>query len=95
VFVLCRTSNPGSGDFQNLMVDGEPLYQHVARRVADEWNEIGECGLVVGATYPDELAPGAPSSATCRCWCPASARRAATSTPRSSPPVPTARASAW
>ena len=56
VFVLCRTSNPGSGDFQNLMVDGEPLYAHVARRVATEWNEIGDCGLVVGATYPAELA---------------------------------------
>ncbi len=56
VFVLCRTSNPGSGDFQNLMVDGEPLYSHVARRVATEWNEIGDCGLVVGATYPAELA---------------------------------------
>ena len=56
VFVLCRTSNPGSGDFQSLMVDGEPLYAHVARRVATEWNEIGECGLVVGATYPAELA---------------------------------------
>ena len=56
VFVLCRTSNPGSGDFQNLVVDGEPLYAHVARRVAAEWNEIGECGLVVGATYPAELA---------------------------------------
>ena len=55
VFVLCRTSNPGSGDFQNLRVDGEPLYLHVARRVATEWNEIGDCGLVVGATYPDEL----------------------------------------
>lgn len=55
VFVLCRTSNPGSGDFQNLLVDGEPLYLHVARRVATEWSEIGECGLVVGATYPDEL----------------------------------------
>jgi orotidine-5'-phosphate decarboxylase len=55
VFVLCRTSNPGSGDFQSLEVDDEPLYVHVARRVADEWNSIGDCGLVVGATYPDEL----------------------------------------
>lgn len=54
VFVLCRTSNPGSGDFQSLLVDGEPLYLHVARRV-QQWNEIGDCGLVVGATYPDEL----------------------------------------
>ncbi|MEN9822772.1 MAG: orotidine 5-phosphate decarboxylase protein [Actinomycetota bacterium] len=56
VFVLCRTSNPGSGDFQSLVVDGDPLYLHVARRVAHEWNNIGDCGLVVGATYPEELA---------------------------------------
>ena len=55
VFVLCRTSNPGSGDFQSLVVDGDPLYLHVARRVAHDWNTIGDCGLVVGATYPDEL----------------------------------------
>lgn len=55
VFVLCRTSNPGSGDFQSLRVDGDPLFLHVARRVAMEWSDIGECGLVVGATYPDEL----------------------------------------
>jgi orotidine-5'-phosphate decarboxylase len=55
VFALCRTSNPGSGDFQSLLVDGEPLYVHVARRAALEWAELGECGLVVGATYPDEL----------------------------------------
>ncbi len=56
VFVLCRTSNPGSGDFQSLQSGDEPIYLHVARRVADEWNSIGDCGLVVGATYPDELA---------------------------------------
>jgi orotidine-5'-phosphate decarboxylase len=55
VIVLCRTSNPGSGDFQSLVVDGEPLYLHVARRVAQEWSTRGECGLVVGATYPAEL----------------------------------------
>ncbi|MEX0846474.1 MAG: orotidine-5'-phosphate decarboxylase [Ilumatobacteraceae bacterium] len=55
VFVLCRTSNPGSGDFQSLMVDGEPLYIHVARRAGEQWSTMGECGLVVGATYPDEL----------------------------------------
>ncbi len=55
VFVLCRTSNPGGGDFQSLDVGGEPLYAHVARRVAVEWNEVGECGVVVGATFPDEL----------------------------------------
>lgn len=55
VFVLCRTSNPGGDDFQSLIVDGTPLYQHVARRVVDQWSNIGECGLVVGATYPGEL----------------------------------------
>jgi orotidine-5'-phosphate decarboxylase len=55
VFVLCRTSNPSSGDFQSLDLAGEPLYAHVARRTAKEWNDIGNCGLIVGATYPDEL----------------------------------------
>jgi orotidine-5'-phosphate decarboxylase len=53
--VLCRTSNPGARDLQDLLVDGEPLYTHVARRIV-EWSAIGEVGLVVGATYPDELA---------------------------------------
>lgn len=53
--VLCRTSNRGGDDFQSLLVDGEPLYAHVARRVANEWSRIGECGLVVGATYPNEI----------------------------------------
>ena len=55
VFVLCRTSNPGGGDFQSLDVKGEPLFANVARRVALEWSKMGECGLVVGATFPDEL----------------------------------------
>jgi orotidine-5'-phosphate decarboxylase len=55
VFALCRTSNPGSGDFQSLSSGGEPLYLHVARRAATEWNTTDRCGLVVGATYPDEL----------------------------------------
>lgn len=56
VFVLCRTSNPGGADFQAMVADGRPLYQHVALRVARDWNRIGDCGLVVGATYPEELA---------------------------------------
>ena len=56
VIVLCRTSNAGSGTFQSQMIDGSPLYEHVARRAADEWSKMGEVGLVVGATYPDELA---------------------------------------
>jgi len=55
IFVLCRTSNPGAGEFQDLVVDGVPLYQIVARHVAEKWNANGNCGVVVGATYPDEL----------------------------------------
>lgn len=55
VIVLCRTSNPGAGEFQDLSVNGEPLYRFVARRVANEWNKSGNCALVVGATYPGEL----------------------------------------
>jgi orotidine-5'-phosphate decarboxylase len=55
VLVLCRTSNPGGDDFQSLDVGGEPLFARVARRAATEWSSIGECGLVVGATYPREL----------------------------------------
>ncbi|MEN3294667.1 MAG: orotidine-5-phosphate decarboxylase, partial [Burkholderiales bacterium] len=54
--VLCRTSNPGGSDLQFLTVEGKPLYQHVARLVAEKWNANGQCGLVVGATFPAELA---------------------------------------
>lgn len=80
VFVLCRTSNPGAGEFQDqrvrltdtdqmLFFSGEddggkkreewpseiPLYQYVAYRVSRHWNKNGNCALVVGATYPEEL----------------------------------------
>lgn len=58
VFVLCRTSNAGAGDLQDFAtgLDGAPLYQVVARRIA-AWGKIyGACGAVVGATYPQELA---------------------------------------
>lgn len=55
VFVLARTSNPGAGELQDLVADGAPLYRHVARAVAREWNAAGNCGLVVGATYPEEM----------------------------------------
>ena len=55
VVILCRTSNPGAGDLQDLLVDGRPLYQHVAAKVAREWNEHGNCALVVGATWPEQL----------------------------------------
>lgn len=56
VIVLCRTSNPGGSDLQFLNVNGQPLYQHVAQLVAEKWNTNGQCGLVVGATFPTELA---------------------------------------
>ncbi|MSO59184.1 MAG: orotidine-5'-phosphate decarboxylase [Ilumatobacteraceae bacterium] len=55
VFVLCRTSNAGSGEFQSQVSDGLPLYQHVATRAVTDWATKGEVGLVVGATYPAEL----------------------------------------
>ena len=56
IVILCRTSNAGSGEFQNLQVGDRKLYQIVAERVAGEWNSRGNCLLVVGATYPGELA---------------------------------------
>jgi orotidine-5'-phosphate decarboxylase len=61
VVLLCRTSNPGARDLQDLAVPdasgaARPLYQHVAALVAREWNTNGNCALVVGATYPEELA---------------------------------------
>ncbi len=55
-FVLCRTSNPGARDLQDLEAGGRKLYQHVAELAATRWNGRGNCGLVVGATYPAELA---------------------------------------
>jgi orotidine-5'-phosphate decarboxylase len=56
VIILCRTSNAGGSDLQFLDVGGKPLYQHVAQLVADKWNRHGQCALVVGATYPEEIA---------------------------------------
>lgn len=59
IFVLCRTSNPGAGEFQDLQVTEKglqrPLYQVIAHHVATKWNYNGNCGLVVGASYPEEL----------------------------------------
>ena len=55
VFAICRTSNPGSGELQDLDVGGRPLYERVAEMVATRWSKFGEVGLVVGATYPDQL----------------------------------------
>ncbi|NMG48754.1 orotidine-5'-phosphate decarboxylase [Azoarcus communis] len=56
VILLCRTSNPGGSDLQFLDVGGLKLYEHVARLVAQDWNASGNCGLVVGATFPAEIA---------------------------------------
>ncbi|RJQ34276.1 orotidine-5'-phosphate decarboxylase [Candidatus Parcubacteria bacterium] len=55
IFVLCRTSNGGAGEFQDLKVGDEPFYKVVAQHVSEEWNTNGNCGLVVGATYPEEM----------------------------------------
>jgi orotidine-5'-phosphate decarboxylase len=54
--LLCRTSNPGARDFQDLLVDGLPLYRRVAERAAAHWNRHGNLLFVVGATYPQEMA---------------------------------------
>ena len=58
-FLLCRTSNPGGDDLQNqrlASVEGQPLvYEHVARLAHGPWNLNGQLGLVVGATYPNEI----------------------------------------
>ena len=54
-FILCKTSNPGAGELQDLRVKGKKLYQYVAGQVAKSWNSNNNCGLVVGATYPEKL----------------------------------------
>jgi orotidine-5'-phosphate decarboxylase len=61
VILLCHTSNPGAADLQDLLVEstgGErlPLYQHLARTIARDWNGNGNCALVTGATWPEQLA---------------------------------------
>lgn len=56
VFILCRTSNPGSGEFQTLSLEGKTLFVRVAEKAAKEWNKNKNIGLVVGATYPQDLA---------------------------------------
>ena len=60
VVILCRTSNPGAADLQDLVVHasdsgGKPLYQYVAETVARDWNGNGNCMLVIGATWPAQL----------------------------------------
>jgi orotidine-5'-phosphate decarboxylase len=59
VIMLCRTSNPGGSDLQSLNIEGKPsnkVYEHVASLANSAWNRSGQLGLVVGATFPAELA---------------------------------------
>jgi len=53
--IVCRTSNLGAREFQDLLVEERPLWQIVAETVAKEWNSNGNCVLVVGATYPEDI----------------------------------------
>lgn len=53
--IMCKNSNPDSGEFQNLLVDGKPLYQKVAEAFTRKWNYNENVWLVIGATYPEEL----------------------------------------
>jgi orotidine-5'-phosphate decarboxylase len=53
--ILCRTSNPGAGELQDLKSDDKPLWQIVAEKVSSDWNKNNNCMLVTGATYPEEL----------------------------------------
>ncbi|MEO8154381.1 MAG: orotidine-5'-phosphate decarboxylase [Rhizobacter sp.] len=57
LILLCRTSNPGGSDLQAQKLNGgDMLYEHIARLAQGEWNTTGQLGLVVGATFPDEIA---------------------------------------
>ncbi len=62
VIVLCKTSNLGAREFQVWDISGDvvprgymPLYEYIAYRVSSEWNKNGNCALIVGATYPEQL----------------------------------------
>lgn len=56
IFVLCHTSNPGAAEFQELKINNQELYKIVATEVSRKWNTNQNCGLVMGATYPEQLA---------------------------------------
>jgi orotidine-5'-phosphate decarboxylase len=55
IILLCRTSNLGAGDIQDLIVNGETIYEHVAKLISEEWNVNNNCLLVVGATWPAQM----------------------------------------
>jgi orotidine-5'-phosphate decarboxylase len=56
VVILCKTSNPGSGELQTLQVEGQTLYERIAHHAQHDWNTQQNILLVVGATYPQEMA---------------------------------------
>ena len=69
LILLCRTSNPGGSDLQfQTLANGDKLYEHVAKLAAGPWNRDGRLGLVVGATFPAELARVRPGWVHCLCW---------------------------
>lgn len=53
--ILCRTSNPGAPEIQDMIIEGKPLWRHIAEKVTTEWNKNENCMMVIGATYPEEL----------------------------------------
>lgn len=55
IILLCRTSNPGARDIQDLEVDGQPIYEKVASMISQTWNTNNNCCLVVGATWPEQM----------------------------------------
>lgn len=56
IILLCRTSNAGANDIQDLLVDGVPLYEKIAALISGKWNTNRNCLLVVGATWPSQMA---------------------------------------
>lgn len=55
IFILVRTSNPGADELQDIPTEGRPLFQKLTENIVNNWNTFGNCGLVVGATYPTDL----------------------------------------
>jgi len=53
--LLCRTSNPGAGDIQDLEVEGQPIFERVASMISQRWNTNNNCCIVVGATWPEQM----------------------------------------
>jgi orotidine-5'-phosphate decarboxylase len=56
MIIMCRNSNPGAGELQDLEIGGKKMYKIVAEHIRDDWNANGNCAIVVGATFPEEMA---------------------------------------